>query len=185
MFKKILDRLYYSYEMLAYHMPLFAAAYITFHEPSVKKELSLLQIEPTANVLHIGCGAIPYTSLIVTRETGARVTGIDNKTPVVTNAVHCLHRYHLSDKICITQGEGSTYDVSSFEVIIISHGIANQEQIVRHVLVSSKQGTRILIRTSTAKQNPLLMKLLQHLIVDRVHLLLTQESILVITSNTD
>ncbi len=186
MFKTFLDRLYYSYEMLVYHIPFFAAAYIRFHAPSVHKELSLLQlhIESTARVLHIGCGSIPYTSLFIAQKTGAHVTGIDHNPSVVKNAVQVLHRYPQSSNISIIQGEGTTYDVSSFDIIIISYGITDQERIVRHVLSSSTPGTRILVRTSTAKQNASLMTSLQPLLVDRVHLLLTQESLLVIIPKT-
>lgn len=183
MLKTLLDRLYYSYEMLAYHLPFFAAAYIKFHAPSVSKELSLLHIESNARVLHIGCGAIPYTSLLIAQKTGAHVTGIDHKALVVKNATHVLRRYSHTNTIYIARGEGTTYDVSSFDVVIVSYGIAEQERIVRHVISSSKPGTRILVRTSTAIQNTSLMTLLQPLLINRVHLLLTQESLLIITPN--
>jgi len=184
MFKTFLDRLYYSYEMLAYHIPFFAAAYIRFHAPSVNKELSLLHIKSTDRVLHIGCGAIPYTSFFIAQETGAHVTGIDHKPPIVKNAVHVLHRYSQSNNISITRGEGTTYDVSSFDIIIVSYGIAGQERIVRHVLSSSKPGTRVLVRTSTAKQNASLIGLIRPLIVNRARLLLTQESLLFVVPKT-
>jgi protein-L-isoaspartate O-methyltransferase len=180
MIKTFLDQLYYAYEVFSHYLPFFAEAYVKFHEPSVKKEIVMLQLSSSDKVLHIGCGAIPYTSIVIAREIGAQVTGIDHKLRVVMLSMHCIKQRKLLDLVAIKKEEGKTCDVSGFDVIIISYGIANQDVVLQHVLDSSKAGSRILLRRSTAKNHTALDALVKELSIDSIRVLLTQESILIV-----
>lgn len=184
MIKTFLDQLYYVYEVFSHHLPFFAEAYVKFHEPSVKKEIAMSRLSSSDKVLHIGCGAIPYTSIVIAREIGAQVTGIDHKSRVVTLSTHCIKQRKLLDLVAIKKEEGKTCDVSGFDVIIISYGIANQDVVLQHVLDSSKAGSRILLRRSTAKKHTALDALVNEFSTNHIHLLLTQESILLVKKET-
>ena len=181
MIKTFLDKLYYVYEVFSHHLPFFAKAYVKFHEPSVKKEIAMLQLSSSDKVLHIGCGAIPYTSVVMAREIGARVTGIDHKSRVVMLSTQYIKQCKLSDLVIIKKGEGSTCDVSGFDVIILSYGVANQDVVLQHVLDSSNAGSRILLRRSTTKNHSALVN---RFYTSHVHLLLTQESVLLVKKKT-
>jgi len=180
MMKKFLDHLYYMYEFLSSHIPFLAKLYIIFHESSVKKEIEMAHISSSDKILHIGCGAIPYTSIVISKETNAKVTGIDHKSRVVKLSTYYIKQRKLLDLVVIKKEEGKTCDVSGFDVIIISYGIANQDVVLQHVLDSSRAESRILLRRSTAKKHTALDTLVKELSIDSIRVLLTQESILIV-----
>jgi protein-L-isoaspartate O-methyltransferase len=107
MIKKLFDYLYYSFELFSNHIPFFAKLYIKFHESSVKKEIEMSNLLPSDRILHIGCGAIPYTSILVSRKIGAEIVGIDCDPRVVNIATDYLKRYNLSGfETCCRFNEG-------------------------------------------------------------------------------
>lgn len=180
MIKKLLDYLYYIYEILYQHVPFFLLIYIKIHEPSVKKEIEMIQLSQSDRVLHIGCGAIPYTSMVIARETGAHIVGIDYKSRIVDLANSYIKRKNLLNMIRIELGDGQNYDASGFNVVIISYGIDVQDLVLRHVLESVKDGTRIILRKSRAKKNDNINSIVKGFSTDSLRLLLTQESVLII-----
>ena len=180
MIKKFLDYLYYVYEFLYQYIPFSSWSYIRFHQPSVKKEIGMFQLSQSDKVLHIGCGAIPYTSIVIARETNVQVLGIDNNSRIVDLATSYLKRHNLADKVRIEMGDGQNYDVSSFDVIIISYGVADQDLVLRNVLEAAKDEARIILRKSTAKKNDYIDSIVKDLSTCSLRLLLTQESILIV-----
>jgi len=180
MMKKFLDNLYYTYEVLSNYVPLLAKLYIVFHESSVKKEIEMAHISSSDKILHIGCGAIPYTSIVISRETNAKVVGIDHKPRVVDASTKFIHSHHLSDKITIQRGVGDSYNVSEFDVIIISYGIIHQEIVLKHVLESAGKETKIILRRSTVNYNPAIDSMIGNSAIICKRLLLTQDSIFLI-----
>ncbi len=183
MMKKFLDTLYYMYELLSNYIPLLAKLYIVFHESSVKKEIEMAHISSLDKILHIGCGAIPYTSIVISRETNAKVVGIDHKSRVVDSSTKFIRSHHLSDKITIQRGVGGSYNVSEFNVIIISYGITNQDVVLKCVLKSAKKDTKIILRRSTANYDSYIDSMVDNFAISRKRMLLTQESILIIKKN--
>jgi len=180
MFKKFLDRIYYIYEIISTNISFFSFLYLKFHEPAVKKEIKMADISKSDKILHIGCGAIPYTSIIVSRETNAKVVGIDHKPRVVDASTKFIHSHHLSDKITIQRGVGDSYNVSEFNVILISYGITNQDVVLKHVLKSAEKDTKIILRRSTANYDSPIGSMVDNLSIARKKLLLTQESVFII-----
>ena len=71
MFKKFIDQLYNIYEIIFTNISFFSFLYMKFHEPSVKKEINMAEIQHSDKILHIGCGAIPYSLIIFLRNTCA------------------------------------------------------------------------------------------------------------------
>ena len=180
MFKKLLNRLYFIYETFAYKSSLFATVYLKFHEPSVEKEIEMAQITASDHVLHIGCGAIPYTSAVLVRKCNMNIVSIDNKQKIVDNAINFVKQHGLSNKINLKRGDGKTYDVSGFDVVIISYGVAEQDMVLRHVINSVQAGSRIILRRSTTKKSEYIDSIIEEFSICSKRLLLTQKSILII-----
>jgi precorrin-6B methylase 2 len=157
--------------------------YIKIHEPSIKKEIEMSKLSQSDKILHIGCGAIPYTLIVIVKEIGVSVLGIDYKSRIVDLANNYLKRFNLSDMIRIETGEGQKYDASGFNVVIISYGIEIQEVVLHHILDSVKDGTRIILRRSTLKKNDYIDSIVKKYSTDSLKLLLTQESILLVKKN--
>ena len=154
--------------------------YIKFHEFSVKKEIEMSDLSPSDRILHIGCGAIPYTSIIISRKTGAEIYGIDCDPRVVKIATDHLKRYNLSNLVKIEIGDGETYNFSDFDVIILSYGIDCQDSVLRHAIGSMKSGTRIILRRSSTEKNEYIDSIVKEFSVYSIRMLLTQESILIV-----
>ena len=180
MIKKFLDYLYYIFEILSNYIPFFAELYIKYHSPSVKKEIEMSRLSQSDKVLHIGCGAIPYTSIVIAREINTDIVGIDHKPRIVKVANDYIKRYNLSDMIRIERGNGKTYDVSDFDVVIISYGIIDQDLVLRHVTDSMKDGARIILRRSTAEKDDYIDSVVNEFSVSSIRLLLTQKSVLIV-----
>jgi len=180
MIKKLFDYLYYSFEFFSKYIPFFVMSYIKFHEFSVVKEIEMSDISPSDRILHIGCGAIPYTSITISRKTGAKIIGIDYNPHVVNIAIEHLKRYNLSNLIKIEEGDGKSYNISDFDVIIISYGIDCQDSVLRHVIDSMKSGTRIILRRSSTEKNEYIDSILKEFSSYSCRMLLTQESILIV-----
>jgi len=183
MLKEIFDSLYYIIEYLFNRITILAEFYIRFHAPSVKKEIKLFHLTKSDKIVHIGCGAIPYTCIVIANEIQASVLGIDNKFKVVNKADSIVKKYKVSDIVKIERGDGKIYDVSSFDVVIISYGIDHPDLVLRHVFDLVKDGTRIILRKSTKTINDMMNSIVKEFSVDRVRLLLTQESLLIIKKN--
>ena len=183
MIKKFLDYLYYIFEILSNYIPFFAELYIKYHSPSVKKEIEMSRLSQSDKVLHIGCGAIPYTSIVIAREINTDIVGIDHKLRIVNIATDYIKRYSLSDVVRIERGNGKTYDVSNFDVIIISYGVVDQNLVLKHVLESMNGGARIILRRSTEDKNGYIDPIVNEFSVSSIRLLLTQESVLIVKEN--
>ncbi len=179
MIKKILDYGYYQYERIAQNLPVFAYLYLRFHYPSVVREIKMAQLKKTDSILQIGCGAIPYTLIILHRLLRCPVTGIDNQPVAVHKAMRFLERIDLSDHISVMQGDGKTFDVSGYDFILISYGTPDAHAILTHVLTTSKKDARILFRKSTVVESASIEALLKNYHTIREKMLLTQESIVI------
>jgi precorrin-6B methylase 2 len=177
MFKKALDQLYNIYELIFTNISFFSFLYMKFHEPSVKKEIAMAGVQPSEKVLQIGCGAIPYSLLIFSRETHTQVTGIDNQSRSIEKAKKFIGE---NQNIHVEQASGETYDVSAFDVILISYGVGDIEAVLRNTLQQLKKNGRIILRKPITETTDYIDSLLEHNATKKMKLLLSQESYILI-----
>ena len=175
MLKKLLDRLYNIYEIIFTNISFFSLLYMKFHEPSVKKEIAMADLSPTDTVLHIGCGAIPYSLIIISKETHAHVTGIDNQPRSIAKAKQFAASHQ---NIHIEQASGETYDTSAFDAILISYGIGNIEAVLKNALGKLKNNGKIILRKPITETTEYINTVLHTYSKKKRKLLLTQESYL-------
>jgi len=180
MFKKILDWLYYFFEFFGNHNMLFAKMYIYYHKSSVLKEIKLAGLKSTDRILHIGCGAIPYTSIILSEETNVRIVGIDRQKKVVNHARQFVKRLNLENKIIIKKQSGETLDISKFNVVFLSYGVIDTDRVLKNVFEKIEKNGKIILRKSTSDRNEYVDSIISKYAVNRLKLLLAQESILIV-----
>lgn len=179
MLKKTLDKLYYIFEAIYHNISFFSKIYIKIHSSSVNKEIKMAKITQNDKILHIGCGAIPYTSLLINQLKNAKIIGLDNKKRIIQYANKYIKKYKLdTNTIKFEFADGKNYDVSNFDVIIISYGVPNQDKVLENVITNCKKNTRILLRRSTIKKNQCVDSIVEKYKKDSILSLLTQESIL-------
>ncbi len=177
MFKKALDQLYNIYENIFTNISFFSFLYLKIHEPSVKKEITMAEVKPTEKVLQIGCGAIPYTLRIISQQTHAQVTGIDNQPRIIEKAKKYIGE---NKNIRIEQAAGETYDVSTYDVILISYGVGDIEAVLKNALRNLKSNGRIILRKPITETTKYIDSVLKNNAIKKMKLLLSQESYILV-----
>jgi precorrin-6B methylase 2 len=175
MFKKLLDQLYNIYEIIFTNISFFSFLYMKFHEPSVKKEINMAEILPSDKILHIGCGAIPYSLIIFSKETHTQITGIDNQTRSIKHAKKFIADFK---NIHVEKAPGETYDVSPFDVILISYGVGDIEAVLKNTLQHLKNNGKVILRKPITETTEYIDTVLESYSIKKIKLLLSQESYL-------
>jgi hypothetical protein len=149
--KFISDYLFIIVEKIIVKLPSLLQSYITYYEDIVDKEINLVKITKQDTVLHIGCGSIPSTSLLVTQKTGARTIGIDKNILSVQDAKYCVHAVHQENHIQIHYANAQTYAMQFSNVIIVSQGIEPRYEVLEHIANTMEPDTRVIFRTFSSK----------------------------------
>lgn len=146
MHRTLANTLWSLLESLSFKLPIFARLYNKYYGYAVKKEIQLADITSSDKILHIGGGILPATSVVITQETNASVTCIDNIRKSLHLASQYIEEMGLSDSIKLDYGDGTTYPVENFTAIFISLGVHPREAVFNHVFRSVKSGTRVIFR---------------------------------------
>lgn len=147
--KKYVDFAFVLAEKISVKLTKFLPHYLEFYEKMVDNEVVLANISKTDKVLHIGCGPIPATSILIAKKTGANVTGIDHNFYSIKQAIACLEQLNFSDKVEVRHAEAGIFPIKQFDLIIVSQGIKPCDTVLDHIAKSMKSGARIIYRTSS------------------------------------
>ena len=120
--------------------------YIRIHRDVVRKEAEEAAISAKDNVLHIGCGSLPYTAEILHKKFWARIVAIDSDRRAVRKAREYVSKRELTEGIKIGWGDGLTYPLSGFSVIVMSLGVKPGDLVLERILSSVRPGTKIIFR---------------------------------------
>jgi len=98
-------------------------------------------------VLHIGCGSYPFSILMLAAlSDNVSIVGIDNDKKAVRNASEIVKKYRLDDRVSIKEGDGCSYPIKGFNMVIISSCCKPRLGILKHVLDDARRGSRVFIR---------------------------------------
>ena len=149
--KSIGDFLFVIIEKIIVQLPTLITPYITYYEDIVENEIALAHITKQDTVLHVGCGSVPSTSLLIAQKTGASTVGIDKNIRSVQNAQYCVHAVHQENQIQVYQGNALTYSIQPFRCIIVSQGIEPRHEVLDHIAHTMGPDTKILYRTFSSE----------------------------------
>lgn len=76
----------------------------------------------------------------------ASILGIDNNREVVRHAATVIQRKGLQEKVTIRFGDGTSFSVKKFDIIILSSCSTPKLDILHHVVKNAKKGTSIIVR---------------------------------------
>jgi hypothetical protein len=144
--KNIVDYAFIFAESILTRITQFADLYTGYYQHMIKDESSMVGISSSTSVLHIGCGAIPNTAVTLARLTGAKVTAVDNDPDAVKKAICYVKKLQIQKLVHVKAGDGITYPVQNFEVIILSLGVEPIGKVLRHIASSSDQNVKIIYR---------------------------------------
>jgi len=145
--KRTISCYQYSFlEFLAVNIDFFNNLLMKWRTPVFLKEIKMAGVTSKDKVLHIGCGLFPTASIIMAEETKANVTGIDNNKIALKFAKKIVEKKKLSNLIRIEFGDGTTYDVKSFDVIFIAINVWPIDYVLKHLSSQIKKDARIVCR---------------------------------------
>ncbi len=149
--KRIADRVIRGVEKILVHHRFLSKLYFIFFQKMTLDEFSMIDLPPGASVINIGCGSFPHTIILLARERGWMLTGVDKDKKAVENAQRVIKEYTCNDTIKIIHGEGRDVDVVQFDLIILSHGIEPKKEILEHLGNQMKKDALLLYRTVSNK----------------------------------
>jgi len=132
------------FESLASKISILEYLYKKLFKALVEKEIKEANINCSDKVLNLGCGATPYTALIIAQQTNAEVVAIDNDPVAVKHASNYINRKNSPVKIVCA--DAKNFPIEQFDVIVASHGIVPKEIILNNIYASMKKGSRLIFR---------------------------------------
>ena len=112
------------------------------------RESKIFDISESKNILHIGCGAYPITTITLAKFNGGNIVGIDKNQKAVEKADYINRKKGYIDRVKIEKGDGESYPVDKFDAIIVSSCSIPKSKILEHLFKSAKSDCKIIIRES-------------------------------------
>jgi hypothetical protein len=144
--KKLSDSSFIIGEKILVNFPFFIEYYTQFYKEMVDNEIQMTNITSKDKILHIGCGPIPATSILISEKTGARVVAIDKALKSVEKASYLVKNYFKSDNLEVICADGLVFPAKDFDVIIVSDGINKLDEILINISKMIDRKTRIIFR---------------------------------------
>lgn len=149
--KNIWDLIFVIFEKTAYYFKDISSIYIDIYEEMVNNEVNMAEISNRDNILVIGCGSIPATSILLFKKISANIVSIDKDKSAVKKAQNFLKKENLEDEIKIINGDGGKTPIKKFSVIFLLFGVKKPEEIFKHILENAATDTKIIFRTTPKK----------------------------------
>jgi precorrin-6B methylase 2 len=141
-----MDMFYFYFEVIASHFDIINEYYLKLYLDITTNEIQLAKITASDYVLIIGSGSLPMTPILVAKETKAKVHTVDKDEKAVKNAQNYIKRFHLSDKISVSNEDACMMDMSAYDVIFILYGIHGLDKVCSAIARSVRSSTRIIYR---------------------------------------
>jgi len=147
--KPLVDIIFIFSEKIIVKLEKLLSFYLDFYETLIENEIKLANICKNDKILHIGCGAIPATSILLVKKTNADVVAIDKDLKSVEQAKILLSKIGLSDKIRIIYADASNFPIKNFDLIIVSQGIKPHDIVLKKIAKNIDNKNRVIFRTSS------------------------------------
>lgn len=112
----------------------------------VQNEIDLACITAADRVLNIGCGAVPFTAILIARLTGAQIVAIDRDPKAAQLAEACVRKMGLTQCIQIAHRDGSQEVERGFDVAVVALQAEPKARILSSLSRSSHRPTRVVAR---------------------------------------
>ena len=123
-----------------------ASRYARRYEAVVANEAALGSIGPQDVVLNVGCGAVPFTALLLAEQTGAAVEAIDIDWQAAERAASCVRRFGLDARIRVHQADGASLQGIPFTAVVVALQAEPKQAIFENLMGQAGPGMRLLFR---------------------------------------
>lgn len=155
--KGIMDFSYILFEKIAIKFNIISLSYLNLYSDIVDKEIKMAEINLNDKILVIGCGAIPSTSILISKKTNATIIAIDKDFNAIDKAKTFLSNIDYNE-IELEYANGLNYDVNKFNVIFILYGVKNLNEILIYLYKKIKNDTKIIVRLNEEKNKNIFYK---------------------------
>ena len=126
----------------------FVGLYSAYYRQVVSNEIALADITAADTVLNIGCGAIPFTAILIARLAGASVVAVDRDPRAVALARGCVKKLGLDHLIRVVHGDGAEQLPVAFDVAVVALQAEPRAQILSRLMQAqgTRRGRRIVTR---------------------------------------
>ncbi|MGX8796658.1 SAM-dependent methyltransferase [Fusibacter sp. JL298sf-3] len=133
-------------EGLCCRQPLLAAVCRGYYRRLVQREAALGGVNSDDCVLCIGGGPVPSTAIEIARQTGAKVTVVDNDLSAVQQAACLIRGLGLESRVTVLHACGENITAAPYSVVHVAKQVSPRQQVVEAVLRTARRGTRVLVR---------------------------------------
>lgn len=120
--------------------------YANYYQQVIDNEIKLASITAKDRVLNIGCGAIPFTALLVARKTGARVWAVDCDKTAVKIARRCVAAQQLEHLVTVMHLDGTDSIPFDYNVALVALQAKPKKAILENLLKSGAAQARLVFR---------------------------------------
>ncbi len=117
-----------------------------YREKIILGELKIINPTPYDKILFIGCGLIPSTPIVIYKKTKNMIETIDKNKLIVKFAKRLIDKKKLADNIIVRYGDGKTFPVGKYDVIIIATNTFPIEGILDNIWRNMKPTAKIICR---------------------------------------
>jgi 2-polyprenyl-3-methyl-5-hydroxy-6-metoxy-1,4-benzoquinol methylase len=146
--KNLMDILFVIFEKLCHNFDFISRYYLDIYQEIVGKEIKLAKISSKDNILVIGCGSLPTTSVLIAMKADVDIVAIDNDSKAVKEAINYTNKHHFENRIKVEHADGLFYSIEKFDVIFVLYGVKRQKELFRHLAKNMKNTARIIFRTA-------------------------------------
>lgn len=123
--------------------------YLRSYRRAIARELDLLRPDAGDTILNVGCGAAPFTAILLARGCEARVTALDRDPAAVASARRLVQRLGLERQIEVVLGDFPAV-APTFTAAVVALQVTPKLEVLRGLAQAAPPTTRIVMRRSAA-----------------------------------
>ena len=135
-------------EFFSARSTLFSKLYQLYYKNKVRKEVNLANISCSDKVLCIGGGPTPFTAIEIVKQSGAKVTIVDNDINAINTANELINRLGMNDSINLVLSDGRDVRLKYYTIVHVALQVHPKKDIINHICQNAEKYTKILVRTS-------------------------------------
>ncbi len=127
-------------------IPHLVSLYANFYREVVQNEIVLAGIVSDDRVLNIGCGGIPFTSILIARQTGATLWAVDCDKDAVNVARRCIEKAGLNKLISVEHFNGLDKIPFNYSAAVVALQVEPKKEVLENLMQNGLPGARIITR---------------------------------------
>jgi len=122
-----------------------ASLYERIYRDVIAREVGLAEITERDRVVNVGCGAAPFTGVLIARAAGAEVTCVERDAAAAARAQRRVSRLGMDQQVAILNGD-AVDGVPEFDVAVVALQVSPKREVLRVLADCGAPGARVVVR---------------------------------------